>query len=99
MTPEERFQKIENTLQTISESQGQISAVHAENEVLQKDMLRAQIDLYKVQAGLGKSQTIRTEAIIGFSTKMDRLSDKLDRVLDLAEGFLQGGFGNGRGGK
>ena len=97
MTPEERWTKIENALQTAAELHAgnerrheALLADRAEINVLHKDLLRSQIDLYKSQEKLAATMGTLTQAMIS-------VSGKWDRVLDLAEKFLLGGSGNGRG--
>ena len=111
MTPEERWRKIENALQTAAELHADNERRHealladrAEINVLHKDLLRSQIDLYKSQEKLAATMGTLTQAMISVNSTMETLtqamismSGKWDRVLDLAEKFLLGGSGNGRG--
>src|SRR2546428_11006534 len=109
-TPEERWRKIENALQTAAELHAgnerryeALLADRAEINVLHKDVLRSQIDLYKSQEKTATMGTL-TQAMISVNSTMETLTQAMisvsgtwDRVLDLAEKFLLGGSGNGRG--
>jgi len=102
MTPEERWAKIEQARLELLTAQRDMARAQKDLALAQledrsqsasryADLVEQQTELYKAQAELGKSQKVFIDAVVG-------LSPRFDRFIELAEKFLSGGFGNGRGG-
>lgn len=90
MTPEERFQRIENALATMAENQ----AKHDEDI---SELRRLHMSLVVAQLKTNEQLTVLTEGIGKLALSLGQMAGEMDEFRKAIERFLQGN--NGTNGK